>query len=147
MVFLITPSTICKRLKIQLLALSLVVSIHHSSFRFLNLCVGYLLTTILILRFVASLIMRCLYMNLIILVRCSAFDQILILFVLPLLAHYYYHTSKFSIVHLNIRGLLGTSFSRDDHPMNIQKKIDYIRYAVKLEHSPTILCITETKLG
>ena len=37
--------------------------------------------------------MRYLYMNLIILDLCSTFDQILILFVLPLLAHYYYHTS------------------------------------------------------
>ena len=45
------------------------------------------------LRFVASPIMLCLYLNLIILVLCPAFDQILILFVLPLLAHYYHHTS------------------------------------------------------
>ena len=49
-------------------------------------------TTVFILTFVASLIVRCLYMNLIILVLCSVFDQILILFVFPLLAHYYYHT-------------------------------------------------------
>ena len=100
MVSLITPSTVCKNFKIQLLTLSLVVSIHHTSLsvhhtslRFLNLCIGYLLTTVLISRFVASLIVRCLYMNLIILVLCSAFDLILIPFVLPLLAHYYYHTS------------------------------------------------------
>ena len=93
MVSLITPSTVCKMFKIQLLALSLVVSVHHTSLRFLNLCIGYLLTTVLILRFVAPLIVRCLNMNLIILVLCSAFDLILISFVLPLLAHCYYHTS------------------------------------------------------
>ena len=93
MVSLISPSTVCKRFKIQLLALSLVVSVHHTSLRFLNLCIGYLLTTVLISRFVASLIMRCFYMNLIILVLCSAFDLILIPFALPLLAHYYNHTS------------------------------------------------------
>ena len=51
------------------------------------------LTTVLISRFVAFLIVRCLYMNLIIWVLCSAFDLILIPFVLPLLALYYYHTS------------------------------------------------------
>ena len=89
---IITPSTVCKRFKIQLLALSLVVSVHHTSLRFLNLCIGYLLTTVLISRLVASLIERCLYMNLIILVLCSAFDLILIPFVLPLLAHCYYYT-------------------------------------------------------
>ena len=44
-------------------------------------------------KIIASLIVRCLYMNLIILVLCSAFNQILILFVFPLLAHYYNHTS------------------------------------------------------
>ena len=74
---IITPSTFCKRFKIQLLALSLVVSVHHTSLRFLNLCIGYLLTAVLISRLVASLIVRCLYMNLIILVLCSAFDLIL----------------------------------------------------------------------
>ena len=108
MVSLITPFTVCKRFKIQLLALSLVVSVHHSSLRFLNLCIGYLLTTVLISRFVASLIVRCLYMNLVILVLCSAFDLILIPFTLPLLTHYYYHTSiknhmvfiHFRILHL-----------------------------------------------
>ena len=52
-----------------------------------------MLSTVLILRFVVSLIVRCLYINLIILVLCSAFDLILIPFVLPLLAHFYYHTS------------------------------------------------------
>ena len=82
-----------QRFKMQLLALSLVVFIHRTSLRFSNLCISYLLTTVLILRFVASLIVRCLYGNLIILVLCSAFDQILIPFVLPLLANYYYHTS------------------------------------------------------
>ena len=40
-----------------------------------------------------SLIVRCLYMNLIILVLCSAFDLIFIPFVLPLLALCYYLTS------------------------------------------------------
>ena len=45
------------------------------------------------LRFVASLIVRCLYTSLIILVICPAFDQILIPFVLPPFAHNYYHTS------------------------------------------------------
>ena len=93
MVSLMTPSTFCKRFKIQLLALSLVVSVHHTSLRLLNFCIGYLLKTVLISRFVAPLIVRCLYMNLINLVLCSAFDLILIPFVLPLLAHYYYHTS------------------------------------------------------
>ena len=108
MVSLITLSTVCKRFKIQLLALSLVVSIHHTSPRFLNLCIGHLLTTVLISRFVASFIVRCLYMNLIILVLCSALDLILIPFVLPLLAHCYYHSSiknhmifiHFHILHL-----------------------------------------------
>ena len=93
MVSLITPSTVCKRFKIQMLTLSLVESVYHTSLRFLNLCIGYLLTTVLISRFCASLIMRCLYMNLIILVLCSAFNLILISFILLLLAHYYYHTS------------------------------------------------------
>ena len=65
-----------------------VVSLHHITLRFLNLCIGYLLTTILISRFVASLIVRCLYMNLIILVLCSAFDIVFIPFVFPLSAHY-----------------------------------------------------------
>ena len=88
MVSLIAPSTICKRFKIHLLALSLVVSVHHTSLQFLNLCIGYLLTTIIISRFVASFIVRCLYMNLIILAFCLSFDQILILIALPLLAHY-----------------------------------------------------------
>ena len=49
--------------------------------------------TVLLLRFVVSLIVRCLYPNLIILVLCSAFDLILIPFILPLLADCYYHTS------------------------------------------------------
>ena len=93
MVSLIIPSTVCKRIKIWLFALSLVVSVHHTSLRFLNLCIGYLLTTVLILRFVASLIVRCLNMNLIILVLGLAFDQILIPFLLHLLVHCYYHTS------------------------------------------------------
>ena len=69
-----------------------IVSVHHTSLRFSNLCIGYLLTTVLILRFVISLRICCLYMNLIISVLCSAFDQILIPFFLPLLAHFYYHT-------------------------------------------------------
>ena len=93
MVSLITPSTVYKRFKIQLLALSLVVSVHHTLLLFLNLCIGYLLITVLISRFIALLIMCCLYMNLIMLVFCSAFDRILIFFVLPLLAHYIYYTS------------------------------------------------------
>ena len=108
MVSLITLSTISKGFIVQLLALSLVVSFDHTSLRFLNLCIGYLLTTVLILRIVASLIVRCLSMNHIILVLCSAFDQILISFVLPLLAHYYCHTSiknhvvlvQFHMLHL-----------------------------------------------
>ena len=82
-----------QRFKIQLLALSFVVSVHHTSFRFINICIDYLLIIVLTLRFVASFIVLCLYMNLIILVLCSAFGQILIPFVLPLFAHYYYHTS------------------------------------------------------
>ena len=93
MVFLITPSTVCKKFKIQLLALSCVVSVHHTSLRPLNLCIGYLLNNVLILRFVASLIVLCFYKNLIILVLCSAFYLILTLFILPFLAHCYYHTS------------------------------------------------------
>ena len=93
MVSLITPSTVCKRFKIQLLALSLVVFVYHTSLRFLNLCIGYLLTTVLMFRFVASLIVLCLYMDLIIFVPCSALDQILILITLPLLAHCYCLTS------------------------------------------------------
>ena len=107
MVSLITPSTVCKRLKIQLLTLSLVVSVHHTSLRFLNLCIGYLLITVLISRFVASLIVLCLLHEPHYLL-CSAFDLILIPFVLPLLAHYYYHISvknhivfvHFHILHL-----------------------------------------------
>ena len=91
MIYLITPSTVRKRFKIQLLALSLVVSVHHTSLRFLNLCIGNVLTTVLILRFFVS---PCsLYMNLIILGFHSAFDQILILFILPLIVLCYYHIS------------------------------------------------------
>ena len=57
-------------------------------------------------KIVVSLIVRCLYMNLIILVLCSAFDLILILFVLPLLAHCYYHTSvKNHMVFVNFHML------------------------------------------
>ena len=41
MVSLITPSTVCKRFKIQLLALFLVLFVYHTSLRFLNLCIGY----------------------------------------------------------------------------------------------------------
>ena len=93
MVSLITSSTVCKRFKIQVLALSFVVYVHHTSLRFLYLCIGYLLTIVLILRFVVLLIVRCRYMNLIILVFCSVFDLFFITFVLPLLAHYYYYTS------------------------------------------------------
>ena len=93
MVSLINPSTVCKRFKIQLLTLSLIIFIHHTSLRFLNLCIGYLLTTVLILRFVAPLVVLCFYMDLIILIFCSTFNQILILFVLPFLAHFYYQTS------------------------------------------------------
>ena len=48
MVSLITPSTVCKRFKIQLLALSLVVAVHHTSLRFLYLCIGYQLTSVII---------------------------------------------------------------------------------------------------
>ena len=88
-ILIITPSNVCKRFKIQLLTLSLVVSVHHISLWFLYFFISYLLVTVLISRFVASLTVRCLYMNLIILVLCSAFDLILIPFVLPLLAHYY----------------------------------------------------------
>ena len=76
------------RFKIQLLALSLVEFVHHTSIRFLNLCIGYLLITVLIIRFVASLIVCGLYMNPIILVHCSVCDQILILFAPHLLVHY-----------------------------------------------------------
>ena len=82
-----------QKVKTQLLTLSFIVSIHHTSIRFLNPCIGYLLTNVLITRFVASLIVLCFYMNLIGLVLCSAFDLIFIPFVLSLLAHYYYHTS------------------------------------------------------
>ena len=45
-VFLITKSTVCKRFKVQQLALSLVVSVHHTLLQLLNLCIGYLLTTV-----------------------------------------------------------------------------------------------------
>ena len=93
MVSLITSFSVCRRFKIHLLALSLIVSIHHTLLQFLNLCFCYLLTTVLILRFVASLIVLCLDMNPIILVLCLAFNQILIFFVLPLLAYCYYHIS------------------------------------------------------
>ena len=37
MVSLFTPSTVCKRFQTQLLAMSLVVSIHHTSLQFLNI--------------------------------------------------------------------------------------------------------------
>ena len=50
MVSLMTSFTICNRFKIQLLTLSLKVSVHHISLQFLNLCVGYLVTTELIFR-------------------------------------------------------------------------------------------------
>ena len=97
-----------QRFKIQLLALSLVVFVHHISLGLLNLCISCLLITVLISRFVASLIVHCFYINLVILVSCSAFDVILFPFVLPLLAHYYYHTSiknhmvfvHFQLLHL-----------------------------------------------
>ena len=99
MVSLIIPSTVCKRFKIQLLELSLA---DHTSLRFLNLCIGYLLITVLIFRFVVSLIVRSLGINLIILVLCFRLNSIP--FVLPLLTHYYYHTSKkitwFSFIHM-----------------------------------------------
>ena len=98
MVSLITASTVCKRFKMQLCASLLAVSIHHVSLRFLNLCIGHLLTTVLILRFFASLIVCCLYMNFINLVLCSAFDPIIIPFVLPLLAHCYYHPSTKDLI-------------------------------------------------
>ena len=109
MVSLITPSNVCNRFKIQLLALSLVVSVHHTSLRFLNLCIGYLLTTVLILKFIASPIVRCLYMNFIILVLCSVFNQILVLFIFPLLTHCYYHTSiknRMVFVHFQMLHLI-----------------------------------------
>ena len=106
MVSLIIFSTICKTFKIQLPVLSLVVSFHHISLRFLYLCIGYLLTTVLISRFVASLIVRCLDMNFIILVLFSACNLIFILFILPLLTHYYYHTSiKNNIVFVHFHML------------------------------------------
>ena len=57
----------------------------------------------------SSLIMRCLYMNRILLVLSSAFYQNLILFVLPLSAHYYYHTSiknHMVFVHLHMLHLI-----------------------------------------
>ena len=60
---------------------------------------------------------------------------------------FFLETSKFSIVHRHILGLLDTSFSRDGCRMDTHKKIDYIRYVVDLEHSPKIVCITETKLS
>ena len=82
---------------------------------FINLCIGYLLTTVLILRFVASLIVHCLYMNLIVLVLCSAFDKILIPFVLPYLAHFYYYTSikhhmVFVYFHILLHLISGITF-------------------------------------
>ena len=36
-----------------------IVSVHRTSIRFLNLCISYLLTAVIILRFVASLIVLC----------------------------------------------------------------------------------------
>ena len=92
MVSLVTPSTVCKRLKIQLFALLHVVSVHQISLWFLNLCIGYLLTTVLISRFHHS---SCAVFTWTSLSQFSVqiFDLILIPFVLSLLAHYYYHTS------------------------------------------------------
>ena len=86
MISLIISSTVCKRFKIRCSHCH-SESVHQTSLRILNLCIGYLLTTVLILRFIISLIVCRLYMNFIILVLCSAFDQILIPFVLLLLAH------------------------------------------------------------
>ena len=46
--FMISIITIhrLQKVKKQQLALSIVVSVHHISFRFLNICIGYLLTTV-----------------------------------------------------------------------------------------------------
>ena len=131
MVSLITPSTVCKRFKIQLLASSLVVSDHHKSLRFLNLCFGNLLNTVSISRFFVRLIVRCLYMNLIFLVLCSVFDLILILFALLLLAHCYYLTSiKNHMDFVNFYMLLHFW----NHPSNnIRSASTYVSYRKNLK--------------
>ena len=84
------PSTVCKRF--QNTAARIVTLCVRSS-HIIPIIKSLHWLSVLILRFVASLIVLCVYINPIILVLCSVFDQILILFVLPLLAHRYYHTS------------------------------------------------------
>ena len=50
MISLITPFIVCERFKIQLLALSLVVSVRPKLLQFLNVCIGYLLTAVLMFK-------------------------------------------------------------------------------------------------
>ena len=92
----------------------------------------YLLTIVLILRFVISLIVRCLYMNLIILVLCSAFDLILIPFVLPLF-------SPLLLAYFNKRSHSVLSFSYaaphlwNHQPNNIHAAPTYMSFRKNLK--------------
>ena len=90
MVSLITPSNVCKRFKIQLLILLLVTSVYLTCITPVLKSLHWLPVNYRINFKICCIThhIRCLYMNLIILVLCSAFDQILIPFVLPLSARY-----------------------------------------------------------
>ena len=95
MVSLITPSTVCKKLKIELLALSLIVFVHHTSLRFLNICIGYLLTVNYRINYkICCIIHRALslhkphYHSSLFSLRSNSHS-----FHSSSLAHYYYHSS------------------------------------------------------
>ena len=79
-------------------------------------------------------IVRCLYMNLIILVLCSACDLILIPFVLPLLAHCYYH-AYFNKKSLGFRSFFYAAPHVWNHlPNNICTALTYMSFKKRSEN-------------
>ena len=61
---------------------------------------------------------------------------------------FFFPDNKLSIVHLNIESLLGQARHKNGAgPTDTQRKIDFLRYSVQFENSPSPLCLTETKLG
>ena len=53
----------------------------------------------------------------------------------------------FTIVHLNIQGLLGQTYKINNRPLDTHSKIDFLKYSAQFNNSPAIICLTETKLG
>ncbi len=60
---------------------------------------------------------------------------------------FFLRSNDVSILHLNIQGLLGQHLVNSNLSLDTHSKLDFLKFSAECPNSPTLICLTETKLS